>query len=372
MKTLIVLLFASLFSFAEDMPQWLADIYDHNNKYFELECTYFNPADHKTITPITETTKTSLGYSRKFKIQTPNTSAELTFFLSRIDKKNMAEIYINDSLYYTKRIKRTRDREFYLPWDKDGLKIETQDIFCEVNFAENVPSVINGDTHLNIHPHVNYDPKKLTAPGAELLFKELPSKIMLEDGNMKGNNADLDDFLTDGSLWLYQGHWVMTDEYRNYVEYVVSPAGHNRFVWETTKPVEIHYTGGNHNYCIWNNARNLLRAYLKSYSDAPVIINYHMDAIVAQWGGIISGLSFSKSAYNKSPLIKNLLGEENEDALDYVKAYHNYFAYQYIDQEFLGYVKTLKVKTIFKDQVLERTVKGTGTLDREIIFNYLD
>ncbi len=36
-------------------------------------------------------------------------------------------------------------------------------------------------------------------------------------------------FLTDGSLWLYQGHWVMTDEYRNYVEYVVSPAGHNRY-----------------------------------------------------------------------------------------------------------------------------------------------
>lgn len=372
MKILLIGLCYFTLCFAQAMPQWLSEIYANNNQYFELECSYFNPADHKTIVPLGETLKIENGYSRQFQIQTPKETANLKFYLNRKDRKNFAEIYINEKLYFSKRIRRVNDREFYLPWDKNGLNLETQDIFCEVNFAENKPTIIYGNTHLNIHPHVNYDPDKLTAPGAEELFNEYPSKIMLEDGNLKGNNADLDEFLTDGSLWLFQGHWVMTDEYRNYVEYVVSPAGHNRFFWDTKEAVEIHYTGGNHNYCIWNNARNLLRAYLKSYSSKQVTINYHMDAIVAQWGGIISGLSFSKSAYNRSPLIKDLLGPENDNAIDYVEAYHKYFAYQYIDQEFLGYIKTLKIRTIFKDQVLERTINGNGSLDKEIIFKYLE
>ena len=355
--------------FAQEMPTWLSDIYEKNNQYFELECTYFNPANHKVIIPTSDTVKTNQGYSRSFEIQTPNESAKLTFFLSRLDNKNIADIYINDRLYVSKRIRRVKHREFYLPWDKDGLKLETQDIFCEINFAENKPTIIKSDTHLNIHPHVNYDPNKLTSEGAEELFQTIPSKIMLEDGNMKGNNVDLDDFMQDESIWLYQGYWAMTDEYRNYVEYVVSPAGHNRFVWDSLEAVSIHYTGGNHNYCIWNNARNLLRAYLKSYSNKPVEIIYHMDAIVAQWGGIISGLSFSKSLYNKSPLIKNLLADD-EKARDYIKAYHDYFAFQYIDQEFKGYFKTLRIRTNFKGESLERVVNGNGHLDKEIIFNY--
>lgn len=370
MKALIIFLSLSVLSFAQ-MPQWLSEIYDKNNNYFELECTYFNPANHKVIFPTSETLSITDGHSRSFLVETPSEQAQLRFDLIRKDRKNYAKIYIDNKLYFEKRIKRVRDREFYLPWNKGVKDLETQDIFCEVNFAENKPTKIIGDTHLNIHPHTNYDPDKLTAAGAQKLFESLPSKIMLEDGNLKGNNVNLNDFMENAQFQLYQGYWVMTDEYRNYVEYVVSPAGHNRFVWETNFPVQIHYTGGNHNYCIWNNARNLLRAYLKSYSSQAVTINYHMDSTVAQWGGIISGLSFSKSAYNKSPLINNLLGEDNEEALDYVKAYHKYFAHQYIDQEFLGYVNELSIKTIFKDQVLERKVKGTGSLNKEIVFQYI-
>lgn len=371
MKTIITLIALSISSFAQ-MPNWLADIYEKNNQYFELECTYFNPADHKVIHPISDTQSIDKGFSRNFLIKTPKIEASLRFDLIRENKKNFAKVYINNELYLSKRIRWTRDREFYLPWEKGEKILETQDIFCEINFAENVPTKIIGDTHLNIHPHTNYDPNKLTSAGAQELFETMNSKIMLEDGNLKGNNVDLTDFLNKGTYWLYQGYWVMNDDYRNYVEYVVSPAGHNRFVWETSFPVEIHYTGGNHNYCIWNNARNLLKAYLKSYSTQKVTINYHMDAIVAQWGGIIDGLSFSKSAYNESPLINHLLGPTNDKADKYIEAYHNYFAYQYIDQEFLGYVKELKIKTIFKDQVLERTVQGTGHLNKEIIFQYVE
>jgi len=367
-STLSLFLF-SIFAQEPEMPQWLSDIYEKNNQYFELECSYFSPSSHKVIKPISITQKSKNYATRDFLIQASGREVSLKFELVR-DSKSHALIYIDNKLYFEKKIKRTKDREFYLPYPKSHNSLELNDIFCEVNFAENIPVEISGDTLLNIHPHTAYDWNKLTVAGTSKLSELYPVMIMLEDGNYKGNIANLDRFLENDDLNLPQNYWEMTSGFNESAQYVISPAGHNRFVFNSSIETKINYTGGNHNYCIWNNTRNLLRAYFKSYNDFPISINYHMDSIVAQIGGIISGLSFSRKSHSESPLLINLL-KDDEVADKYITSYHQYFTDTFIN-EFKGYFKSLTITTRMKDRVLLKSFKGTGHLDKKINFNYIE
>lgn len=350
------------------MPNWLSEIYTKNNQYFELECTYFSPSSHKIIKPSSDTLFQKNYVSRSFDIITPTQSHSLKFDLIRNDDDILAKIYLANDLYFEKEIKKTKDREFYLPFPKGSNPLELQDIFCEINFAENKPVEIMGDTHLNIHPHTAYDYNSLTVAGAEELISSYPTMVMLEDGNYKGNLVDLELFLATGDINLGQKYWELTGDFNPDVNYVISPAGHNRFIWMSLNKTNIHYTGGNHNYCIWNNTRNLLRSYFKSESNQAVNIYYHLDAIVAQIGGIIGGLSFSRRLYNKSPLIGDLLREEKVYK-KYINSYHSYFISSFLS-EFKGYYKSLSIITKFKDLTLKKSFRGKGLYDKEINFIY--
>ena len=350
------------------MPDWLSDIYESNNKYFELECTYFSPSSHKVINPVTETIYSTQYATRSFILITPREEANLKLDVLMKDEKAYAQVYLRNKLYYEKEIKKIKDREFYLPYPKGNNNLELQDVFCEINFAEQKPVEITGEIHLNIHPHTAYDYNKLTVPGANALTEKYPTMVMLEDGNYKGNLVNLENFLITGNISIGQKYWELTGDFDNRVNYVVSPAGHNRFLWNSKLETNIHYTGGNHNYCIWNNTRNILRSYFKSESDRAVNIIFHMDSIVAQIGGIIGGLSIPRRLYRKSPLIKDLLANEKISE-EYVKSYHHYFVSTYIN-EFNGYFKNLTITTYFGDKVLKKSFKGKGLYNKEINFIY--
>lgn len=347
--------------------------YLETDKTFDIDCNYSYNKTFKLITPVEDTQKGPNTISRSFIIETENKTIPMKFVLERSAKSIDYVVTLNNS--HTSRGK-VQKREFYIAPIADrsfSQEFEASQIYCEVNFAYAVPFALqDGDYHFSVHPHKIYDwQSKLKKPIETYLNDpSYKSIILLETGNYRGNLVNINSFL-DGVEYK-----LPETKYESAIEdvpldtpLIVSPAGNNRFIIDAKKELNVTFTGGNHNYCIWNGTRHVLQGLFRSHNNPKVNFIYDSNAIVAQTKGIEGlRLNFSRSDVNRSNLLSDLLSDKNTQS-NYHFVYLSYFK-NFMARQYSGMYRTYKIKYEAPGFSAEEVLQGGGLKDIEVTFNY--
>lgn len=379
MKTLFPLLFVlplvSAFASSGDLVSRAQKAYLDTDKTFDLDCYYSWNQNYKLIVPKGLTQKTSDKITREFMIEDGERSIPFNFTVY-MDKGKPQYQALIDGIHTS--MGPVARREFYIAPIQDKntqTEWETNKIYCNVNFAYAQPYVLtDGEYHFSVHPQTVYDwQNRLKTQIEEYLTRpDLRSVIFLETGNYRGNLVNIQDFFSgkDYRLPITKFETSLT-EVPSDVPLIVSPAGNNRFELQADKEIRITFTGGNHNYCIWNVARHVLEDLMVSKSNAKIFFRYDMGAIVAQTGGVVGNqMNFSRRDVNRSNLLRDLLQDPKKQ-----KAYHtgymNYFI-DYLAREYKAMYRTYTVR--YEAPGFSETVvlRGQGLRDLEASFTYFN
>lgn len=281
----------------------------------------------------------------------------VTYNAENFNFKNKKEIRFSSSSY------------LYTKW-------RLADVRCHVEFAFNKKVNISDDNnqyHISVHPHSFYDLRNLlTRPINRYLENpNYQSLVLLEDKNGPDVFVDVNDFLRTGktNIKMFNFDKVLV-KIPLRADLVVSPAGHNRYLYSTKKEVTVTYTGGNHNYCIWNNTRNLLKAYFQGSSDAPLNINYDLNAIVVQRRGIRGNLSMGRREFRKTNLLGKLFQLNSSRAQRYHSDYFSYFSGVH-NSPFRDHFSQLVISYHSQHFSKKVVIKGSGKRKLRVNFNYL-
>lgn len=370
----ILFLLLPLAALAQDFPTRVKEAYALNDQNFDLACNYVRSNNFKLITATSPTQKSQNQISRDFLIETDSTQIPMSFSVSRVN--NLIEYAVVFNKSHISKAKLSR-REFFLaPIANQAFaqEFETNKISCSVNFAAAAPTLLqDGDYHFNVHPHTIYDwQKKLKAPiEAYLNNPSYQSLLLLESGNERGNLVDINRFF-NGEAAKLPLSTLTTDleQVPSDIPLIVSPAGNNRYQLAASSELNITFSGGNHNYCIWNNTRQVLIGLMHSKSEAKITFIYDTKAIVAQQRGM-EGLSinFGRKDVNKSNLLADLLSNAAVQSgyhFSYLIFFRNLFAQQYA-----GMYRSFKVNYDAPGYKESFTMHGQGTRELEVNFQYL-
>ncbi len=350
------------------------EVYLATDKNFDLECRYLWNSSYKLITPKGETRRDSSTMGRDFVIENGEASIPMSFKVIR-DGRNANYEAVFDNIHVS-RNKVSSKREFFLAGLSDKNfqnQFETSQIYCYVNFAYAEPYVLkDGDYHFSVHPQKNYDWQSRLSLGIETLLKDqsMQSVVFLENGNLRGNLVSFRDFFEgrEPNLPMYVFETELTD-IPTTTDLVVSPAGNSRFDIKANNQINIKFTGGNHNYCIWNVTRHVLQDFLHSNSEARFTLRYDLNLIVAQGYGIEGlPLDFPARDINRSNLLKDLLSTPAKQER-YHGSYIQYFT-GYLAREYQGMYKTYTVKYSAPGFKREVVLNGNGTRDLIVDFIY--
>lgn len=352
--------------------QRVKETYLKTDKNFALDCLYASNNSFQIIYPVTETQRTKDTLERSFVIETASKKVRLDFILKRDGKKIEYEITFDKT---ERSLGTLKYREFQLnPIANRALsqEIDLPRLTCQVKLAtEHSYPISDGNYHINVHPHLRYDWMRKLKTITENYLKDpqFESLILLETTNNRGNSVNLHDFFDGVDYKLKQTELdVVLSDVPEDIPLLVSPAGNSEYIFNVERELNITFTGGNHNYCIWNVTRHVILGLLRSNSTAVINFNYDSSAIVAQRRGVEGlGLDFPKRDISKSNLLKDLL--ENKSIVD---RYHRNWLWYF--QNTLGkrYVGQFKTYTInYKAPGWERTVvvNGNGTRDLTVNIN---
>lgn len=352
----------------------MAEAYLKTDKNYDITCQYSFNKKFKLVTPLGTTIKGSDFIKREFKIENAEKSASMVFVLKSINNKFQYNVLFDNKFVSTSNLTK---REFYLaPVNNSSFasEFETSQITCGVNFAYAYPYELqDGLYHFNVHPHKIYDwQSHLKSPVERYLNdSKYHSIILLEAGNYRGNLVRIEDFLNDVDYRLPPNNYP--SELENVpmsVPLIVSPAGHNRYDFKAQNEVVITFTGGNHNYCIWNNTREVMEAFMRSKSAAKLIMQYDTHSIIAQAKGMEGfRFNFPRRDINRSNLLKDLF-LNRENTMTYHTSYHGYFKNTFF-KEFIGMFKTVKLNYQAEGFNRSETISGKGDRELEITLQYL-
>lgn len=357
-----------------DFTERAMETYYKTDSNYDLDCYYSMNKTYKLITPVNETQKSANSISREFMIEDLNSKVPMTFTVKRENKLISYEAVLN-KIHVAKN--KLGKRDFFLPpiANKEfETRFETTRIFCSVNFAYALPfDLTDGDYHFSVHPQKNYDWQSRLTAGIESNLNDpsMRSVIFLETGNGRGTLVNVNEFLDnkEPKIPVYQFATALTNVPDD-VPLIVSPAGNNRFKIKASKEINIKFTGGNHNYCVWNVARHVLEDLMNSKSNARVNFNYDMSLLVAQVRGVEGmNIDFPKGLINKSNLLKDLLTTPQAQ-----KSYHEFYLKYFIDylaREYKAQYRTYNVQYTAPGFSKTITLNGGGERDLFIEFNYL-
>lgn len=362
--------------FAQSFAESVTQTYLQTDKNFDIECAYSYNKTLKLITPLGETLKGPTHLSREFIIEGNERRLPMSFTLTRNNRGFEYSVLINQEHKSSGKLTR---RDFYIAPIKDqafATEFETAKIRCKINFAYAYPQVLDdGNYHFSVHPHKTYDWQSRLKETIENYLNDanFSSIIFLETGNHRGELVNINHFL-DGINYSLPPNKVDSDlvQVPYNTSLVVSPAGNNRFEIKAERELNVTFTGGNHNYCIWNVTRHVIEDMMNSKSEAKVNFYYDTKAIVAQPRGIEGEgleINFNRRDVNRSNLLKDLL-KEKEIQARYHASYLEYFR-DFIGRQFSGMYKTYKLN--YKAEGFETTVilEGQGSRNLEVNFTYL-
>lgn len=374
-KLLFLALVASQLTFAQTVQERFDKKYLEVDKAFDIDCKYSFNKTFKLLTPTEDTKKTYSTIERGFTLETSSEKVPMYFKLQRGAKGYEYQVKVDGKYLSSGSFGK---RQFYIsPLGDRGAeaRFEASRIVCNVNFAYELPyTLVDGDYHINVHPHVEYDWQNLLKDTIESYLSDsrFKSMILLETGNYRGNLVNIDTFLDNRPYSLPQnGYKTRLENVPEDTLLLVSPAGHNRFLMDANAEVNVTFTGGNHNYCIWNNTREVLEGLMRSHSTAKVNVYYDASATVAQRRGIEGmSLDFPKADINKSNRLSDLLRTSKATQV-YHLTYHNYFK-NYFFNEFKGMFKEVKLKYSAVGFERNDLIEGTGTRKLEINLIYIN
>ncbi len=225
------------------------------------------------------------------------------------------------------------------------------------------------ETHINVHPHANYDYRGLTSVNVQNFMEIFPERslVLLDDSNGKAVGYNLPNFINfGGDHFSVKKFPNPSFEIPENIKMIVAPAGHNRFKVihpETT----IHYTGGNHNYCMLNNTRRIMDGFFHN-DDAKVLsFIFYTDSIVAQRKGVISGkpaIPFNIFKIQKKYVLSEIFeAMSSEEVATYKNFFKNFYA-----RDLKGF-RHQYFKTLTINYEGERIVL-TGSGERELTINF--
>lgn len=361
--------------FAKSFEERVTEAYLQTDRNFDLDCFYSYNKSLKLIRTAGQTIKGPNSISRDFMIEGQGNQIPMNFTLSKSSRGFDYRVVINKEHISAGKL---ATRGFYIAPLKDqnfAAEYETSKIFCKVNFAYAYPYELrDGNYHFSVHPHKTYDWQSRLKDKVEgyLNDSSFQSVIFLETGNQRGEKVNIQQFL-DGVDPKLPPNKVDSDlvNVPQDVALVVSPAGNNRFDIKARHEINITFTGGNHNYCIWNVTRHVIENLMNSDSNARVNFHYDTSSIVAQPRGIEGEgleINFNRKDVNRSNLLKDLLGRKEIQAR-YHASYLEYFR-DFIGKQFSGMYKTYKI--FYKAEGFETTVilEGQGVRDIEVNLLY--
>lgn len=368
-----MLLAGATHSWAGDFATRMNETYLETDRQYDLDCYYSYNKGWKLVTPKSQTIKGTDSLKRSFYVDNGLRKVVLDFGIRIKDGKIAYEGSFDGRHTISGKLGR---RDFYLPVLSDRSfqdEFETNKIMCSVNFAYAQPFVLDdGYYHINVHPHKIYDyQNRLKAPIENYLNDaRYSSVILLEAGNGRGNLVNIFNFFAGKEPGLAMPVYPSSLEtIPDEVPLVVSPAGNSRYEIVADREINVTYTGGNHNYCIWNSARHILENLLNSTSNASVTFRYDMSAIVAQVRGVEGlGLNFPRKSVARSNLLKDLLADTTIQKT-YHKNYLHYFS-NWLADEYQGMFRTYTVDYEGPGYKEVRTYQGKGTRDLKIFFRY--
>lgn len=351
----------------------MAETYRNTDQNFDLDCYYSYNKTWKLISPRGETVRGTNTLTRSFEVDSGSRVVTMDFTLKIQDKSVVYEALFEGQYLSTAKLK---TRDFYLApvSDANFLKeFELNKLMCSVNFAYAKPyALYDGDYHINVHPHTVYDwQNKLKEPVERYLNDPAyQSILLLEAGNSRGTLVNILDFFAGIAPKLPVPNYPSTlENVPMEVPLIVSPAGNSRYDILAEREINVTFTGGNHNYCIWNVARHISENLLNSRSSAVVNFRYDMSAIVAQQRGVErTGINFPRSSVNRSNLLRDLLADTSIQ-----QTYHRNYLYYFstwLADEYIGMYKTYTVDYEGPGYKEVRTYKGNGTRDLKITFRY--
>jgi hypothetical protein len=370
----LLFLTLSLPSYARDFVSRMQKTYLATDKNYELNCEYTYNKSFQLISPKSETIKGEKYLKREFVIENATRSVPMVFIVEE-DGRALRYSLTFDGKYVSQGKLAFRELQINPVNDADfALEFETSKIHCQVNFAYAYPVVIrDGNYHINVHPHIVYDWQSLLKEKTESYLNnpEYKSLILLETGNNRGNLVNIWDFFGGVNYMLPQMDYPSDlTEVPSEVELIVSPAGNSRYIIDAQKEVNVTYTGGNHNYCIWNSTRWILQGLMKSKASARINFYYDTNAIVAQKRGIERmGMDFPRRDVNRSNLLKDLLTNKRISEKYHIN-YYNYFG-NILLQRYPGMYKSIKLNYKAPGYEKSDTILGNGSRELEVSLIYL-
>ena len=351
----------------------------------DLECFYYQAKENGLISPTSSTAFANKALSRDFTLEIDNQKIDLSFKLYSQNSQNMYELKLDNNLVYQGELGskdfaslmefgdggfflrnlayRSGDQALYNKYDLGRIK-------CNLEFAKSRPIILSGAHHINVHPHTRYDYLGLLEEPVNEYFKTMDSYVLIDAANRQGAYVDFASFLSTGNYSTPYEVFQTLMKIPSDIPMVISPAGYNDYVFEDKKDIEITFTGGNHNYCIWNNTRNLMWGLFYSDKESNLTINYDTNATVIQRSGIIPGTSFRRKHVRGSNVIADIFKKYPEIQQGYHSAYNYYFQKDFI-LRFTGLYKTLTYSYEAQGFKKEEIIQGKGTRNLVIKLKYL-
>lgn len=386
MKSIIIsTVLLSSMAFSQDVTERITQTFNESFQNKDLKCYYYQPKVKALISPVSNTLYSNKSLSRNFKLDHLKDSLDLSFKLYLQGSQAKYQVVFNQNLKYEGNIDKRNfyklmefgDGGFfvsnltYLSGDQSlAQKYDLGKVKCNLELAKSKAIALKSEQHINVHPHSRYDYLSLlTKPVAEY-FEKMQSYVLIDAANRQGAYVNYNNFLSTGSYTTAYEVFDTRMSIPSNIPMLISPAGYNDFTFESDEEVNIYFTGGNHNYCIWNNTRNIFWGLF--YSDkAPVLnINYDTKAMVVQRSGIIPGTSFKKRHVRGSNVLGDIFKNNPGVSEGYHRAYNYYFQKDFF-LRFTGVFKTLTYSYEAEGFSVKEVIQGQGDRDLTINLNYL-
>ncbi len=307
-------------------------------------------------------------------IQTLFQIEDFSFTIS-VDKKGNTRFHskslnLTDSLDRRKNIKFNFDRTNSLV-----TKFKLNQLQCEIGVYYDKPIKVNTtNVHINVHPHQRYDKDGITIDTVERYLNDnhYTSIVLLDKEDFRhATRNNLRSFIEDGRSNFRTSDFGMPVVNIPQQTMIYSASSGISLYDIEVDNLNITYTGGNINYCMWNNTLSMIRGFMKNSTGGTLNLTYDMDALVAQKKNKYFGPTFRDNgkynSINVQALFKRNTHLRNEFHKDYIENVSRY-EIQYRQ----NFYKTLTFKYSATGTNYTKLFKGTGKGNYTIHMQYIN
>ncbi len=255
-------------------------------------------------------------------------------------------------------------------------KYNLNNMTCTILPYVDKPIQLNSENvHINMHPHKKYDNEGRLNVGVEryLNDKTYQNIVLIDNDDFRyAIQSNLANFIRSGRFDGNSGRKfsLPTVKVPRNVPIYSHSAGIGLF-GVNTDDLNITYTGGNINYCLWNSTIAMVRGFLRGSKGGTLNLTYDIANMVAQKKNRYFGPTFRDNGKYQSIYVKPLFNKNTSLRDDFHRAYiKNISSYelQYKTQ----FYRTLTYKYTAAGTRHSKTYRGRGKGDYIIHMQYIN